>query len=208
VHALVEGILAGLGIAIPVGPIAVLLVDLSMRRGFAHAVPAALGTASADLVYATVAAVLGAAAADALEPFAEPLRILSVVVLLAIAALRTWRLLRPASSEPVDPAAERRAARGGARTYVAFLGLTLMNPATVAYFVALILGLRVDLLAGAAARTLFVVGAFAASASWQLALVAGGGLAHRRLPANATLVTGLLGNAVIVLLAIRLAIAG
>jgi arginine exporter protein ArgO len=204
VRALLEGILAGYGIAIPVGPIAVLLVDLSMRRGFVQSVPAALGTASADLVYATVAAVLGAAAAKALEPFQEPLRIASVVVLLAIAGIRTRQLLRSCGEGAIQPKAERRFERGGAPTYLAFLALTLLNPATVAYFVALIVGLQADSLTGPDAKVLFVVGAFASSASWQLALVGAGGFLHHRLPPKASLVTGLVGNAVIVLLAVRL----
>jgi arginine exporter protein ArgO len=203
VRALVEGGLAGFGIAIPVGPIAVLLVDLSMRQGFVHAVPAALGTASADLVYATVAAALGTAAAHALRPLETPLHAVSVVVLFAIAGVRTWQLLRSgrgASSQP------DRAGRGGAPTYLAFLGLTLLNPITVAYFAALILGLQAASLGGSGAKVLFVAGAFTASAAWQLTLVAFGGSLHHRLPPNATLVTGLVGNAVIVLLAVRLAV--
>jgi arginine exporter protein ArgO len=206
-RALVEGILAGLGIAVPVGPIAVLLVDLSMRRGFVHAMPAALGAASADLAYATVAAVLGSAVSEALEPLEEPLRLVSVAVLLAIAAVRTWQLLgvRP---QGVRAPRERRSDRGGAPTYLAFLGLTLLNPVTVAYFAALIIGLQAETLAGPSAKSLFVIGAFVASASWQLTLVGAGGLLHQRLPPNATLVTGLVGNAVIVLLAVRLAISG
>lgn len=206
-RALVEGILAGLGIAVPVGPIAVLLVDLSMRRGFVHAMPAALGAASADLAYATVAAVLGSAVSEALEPLEEPLRLVSVAVLLAIAAVRTWQLLG-VRSQGVRAPRERRSDRGGAPTYLAFLGLTLLNPVTVAYFAALIIGLQAEALAGPNAKSLFVIGAFAASASWQLTLVGAGGLLHQRLPPNATLVTGLVGNAVIVLLAVRLAISG
>jgi arginine exporter protein ArgO len=204
VRALLEGILAGFGIAVPVGPIAVLLVDLSMRRGFVHAVPAALGAASADLAYATAAAVLGSAASETLEPLEEPLRVVSVVTLLAIAAVRTWQLLGGRRRGERAPR-ERRSGRGGAPTYFAFLGLTLLNPVTVAYFAALILGLEADALEGPSAKALFVIGAFAASASWQLTLVGAGGLLHRRLPPNARLVTGLVGNAVIVLLAIRLA---
>jgi arginine exporter protein ArgO len=206
-RALVEGILAGLGIALPVGPIAVLLVDLSMRRGFVHAMPAALGAASADLAYATVAAVLGSAVSEALEPLEEPLRLVSVAVLLAIAAVRTWQLLG-VQPQGVRAPRERRSDRGGAPTYLAFLGLTLLNPVTVAYFAALIIGLQADALAGPSAKSLFVIGAFVASASWQLTLVGAGGLLHQRLPPNATLVTGLVGNAVIVLLAVRLAISG
>jgi arginine exporter protein ArgO len=206
VRALLEGILAGLGIAVPVGPIAVLLVDLSMRRGFVHAVPAALGVASADLAYATMAAVLGSAASEALEPFEDPLRAVSVLVLLAIAGVRTWQLLTGRQRDAQAPP-ERRSERGGAPTYFAFLGLTLLNPVTLAYFAALIIGLQADALTGPSAKALFVIGAFAASASWQLTLVGAGSLLHHRLPPNAALVTGLVGNAVIVLLAVRLAFA-
>jgi arginine exporter protein ArgO len=151
--------------------------------------------------------VLGSAVSEALEPLEEPLRLVSVAVLLAIAAVRTWQLLgvRP---QGVRAPRERRSDRGGAPTYLAFLGLTLLNPVTVAYFAALIIGLQADALAGPSAKSLFVIGAFVASASWQLTLVGAGGLLHQRLPPNATLVTGLVGNAVIVLLAVRLAISG
>jgi arginine exporter protein ArgO len=203
---LLEGIAAGLGIAVPVGPIAVVLVDLSMRRGFAHAVPAAIGTASADLVYASVAAVLGSAARGALRPYEGPLRAVSVVVLLAIAGSRVWRLFRDRRAGPVQPKAERRIEGGGVPTYLAFLGLTLLNPATIAYFAALIVGLQADALLGGGAKALFVTGAFGASAAWQLTLVAAGGVLHHRLPRNASLVTGVIGSVVIVALAVRLAV--
>jgi threonine/homoserine/homoserine lactone efflux protein len=205
VRALFEGILAGLGIAVPVGPIAVLLVDLSTRRGFAHALPAAIGAASADLTYAAVAAVVGLAVADTVGSFAGPLRAISVVALLAIVVIRTRELLRDrgrdagTSVERVDPSA--------IRTYGAFLGLTLLNPVTITYFAALILGLQDDALAGAGAKALFVAGAFAASASWQVLLIAAGAVLHHRLPERAQLVTGAIGNLVILGFAVRLAVA-
>ena len=204
-RALFEGILAGLGIAVPVGPIAVLLVDLSTRRGFTHALPAAIGTASADLTYAAVAAAVGLAVADTVGSFAGPLRAISVVALLAIVVIRTRELLRDrrrdagTSVERVDPSP--------VRTYGAFLGLTLLNPVTITYFAALILGLQDDALAGAGAKALFVAGAFAASASWQVLLIAAGAVLHRRLPERAQLVTGAIGNLVILGFAVRLAVA-
>jgi arginine exporter protein ArgO len=206
VGAFLEGVVAGLGIAVPVGPIAVLLVDLSMRRGFSHALPAAVGVASADLTYATVAAALGSAAASALRPFERPLHIVGAAVVAAIAAGRIWRLWRSKrSSAPArDAAAGGRERAHGAATYLAFLGLTLLNPATVVYFAALILGLQADALGGAAGKGLFVAGACAASASWQVALVTAGGVLHRRLPSGAGIVTGLAGSAVLLALAVRL----
>jgi arginine exporter protein ArgO len=203
VRALVEGILAGLGIAVPVGPIAVLLIDLGIRRGFGAALPAGLGAASADLTYATVAAVLGAAAADALEPVVDLLRIASVLVLVAIAAIRIRELLRAQHGEP----ARATTPRTGLRLYLAYLGLTLLNPVTVAYFGALILGLQATTLLGPTEKILFVTGAVAASAAWQTVLVGMGSVLHHRLPERARLLTGLVGAVVILGLAVRLAVA-
>jgi threonine/homoserine/homoserine lactone efflux protein len=203
VRALSEGILAGLGIAIPVGPIAVLMVDLSTRHGFAHALPAAIGAASADLLYATVAAVVGLAVADTVESFAGPLRTISVVALLAIVVTRTRDLVRsrggPTETSPdaIDPSP--------GRTYATFLGLTLLNPITITYFAALILGLQDGALAGAGAKALFVAGAFAASAAWQVLLIAAGAVLHHRLPEQARVLTGAIGNLVILAFAVRLA---
>lgn len=204
-RALFEGILAGLGIAVPVGPIAVLLVDLSTSRGFAHAVPAAIGTASADLVYATVAAVVGLAVADTVRSIAEPLRAVSVIALLAIVVIRSRELLR-GRARPAGTSVERVGATP-LRTYATFLGLTLLNPITITYFAALILGLQEDALAGAGAKALFVIGAFTASASWQVFLVAAGAVLHHRLPERARIVTGAIGIVVILAFAVRLALA-
>ena len=53
------GAAAGYGIAIPVGPIAVLIVRTGLRRGFRVAAAAGAGTATVDLVYATIALVVG-----------------------------------------------------------------------------------------------------------------------------------------------------
>ena len=65
-----EGLIAGYGIAIPVGAIAVLIVDLALRRGFRLGFAAGAGAASADLLYAGAAVIAGAAFASALRPFA------------------------------------------------------------------------------------------------------------------------------------------
>jgi len=103
-------------------------------------------------------------------------------------------LSQPAPSAPTQ--------RRCAPTASGSLGLTLLSPATVGYFVALILGLQADALSGASTKAMFVLGAFAASASWQLTLVAAGGLLS-----CTSLITGLVGNAVIVFLALRLLLA-
>lgn len=197
-RALGEGILAGYGIAIPVGPIAVLLLDTGIGRGFRIASAAAVGVASADLVFASIAALAGLAVADRLEPWADTVRIASAGVLLAIAAYRSYALTRPARTRSSRPE------RSVGAIYATFLGLTLLNPATVAYFAALILGFRPGVVSSTADKLVFVAGAFVASASWQLLLAGMGAGLHKRLSQRGRLVTALLGNAVIVALALRL----
>ena len=53
-----EGALAGYGIAIPVGAIAVLIIEISLRQGFRSGFMAGAGAATADLIYAAVAMIV------------------------------------------------------------------------------------------------------------------------------------------------------
>jgi threonine/homoserine/homoserine lactone efflux protein len=198
-RAFVAGLAAGYGIAIPVGPITLLIFDTALRRGFVAALPAAAGAATADFLYASAAAIAGVALSGWLAPYARPLQLIGAVVLLAIAAYRMWQLVRPPAASPGD------VPRSAVRTYAEFLGLTLTNPLTVTYFAALILALQGDTLAGTGGKAAFVVGAFAASFSWQALLAGAGALLHHRLTERARLATGIAGNVLIVLLAIRLA---
>jgi len=87
------------------------------------------------------------------------------------------------------------------------LGLTILNPATIVYFGALVLGQRADDGVGAWGQVLFVVGAFVASASWQLLLAGGGSLVGRLLTGpRGRLITALASSAVIAILAVGLLI--
>jgi len=74
----VQGLLAGYGIAIPVGAIAILIVDAAIRRGFRAGFAAGAGAATADIVYASLAAVAGQALAALLAPLAAQIRVVSV----------------------------------------------------------------------------------------------------------------------------------
>ncbi|HSL97547.1 MAG TPA: LysE family transporter [Candidatus Deferrimicrobiaceae bacterium] len=196
---LLAGMAAGYAVAIPVGAIAVLIVETGLRDGFRQGAVAAAGAATADGLYATLAALGGAAVAGAVAPWVVPLRAAAVVVLLAIAA-RGFLAARASAA----PLAGERAAGGLRSTYLRLLGLTILNPMTVVYFAALVLALPV-LEGGPLARPTFAVAAFAASLSWQLLLAAGGAVAHRRLPARFRVWLSLVGNGVIVAFALLIA---
>jgi arginine exporter protein ArgO len=112
----------------------------------------------------------------------------------------------------VDPAhgAPHRApprAHATHRVYARFLALTSINPLTVAYFAALIAGLPAIASASAAAKAAFVLAAGAASLSWQLVLAGAGATLHHRLPPSARVYTALAGNAIVLALAARTALA-
>jgi len=211
---LVAGLLAGWGVAIPLGAIGVMIVDLGMRGGFRPAAAAAAGVATADLLYALVAAAAGAAVAGALAPHEHQLRLVAaaVLALVALLGLRTAiAARRPAAGAETPPAARPAAARPrrpvGRAVFARFLALTSINPLTVAYFAALIAGLPAVASSSAAEKAVFVLAAGAASLSWQLVLAGSGAALHHRLPPSARLYTALAGNAIVLALAVRMAAA-
>lgn len=210
IAALVAGLAAGYGIAIPVGAVSVLIVEAGIRSGFRVAAAAGAGAASVDGIYAAVAAIFGAALAGVLAPWQRPLRAAAVLVLVAL-ALRGFRsTARDGARAPErEPGAARApgatpagtgpvagAGRSLRRTYAAFLGITLLNPMTVTYFAALILGLGGTGTAPAE-KVAFVAGAFLASISWQTLIAAGGAALHRRLTRGLRLTVGVAGNLIV-----------
>jgi arginine exporter protein ArgO len=165
-NALAAGILAGLAVAVPLGAIGVLIVDLGVRGGFAPRSwpgsaprwptastppwprspvwPSAPGSRPAEHAIA-----LAAAAA------------LAAVGLYGLIALR-----RAPADRALPPADHRLVAR--------FLALTAVNPATAATFAGLIVGLPAVAHASAPGKAAFVVGAFGASLAWQSTLAGRG----------------------------------
>ena len=89
----IAGAIAGYGIAIPVGPVAVLIIELGVRRGLRTAAAAGLGAATADAAYALLAVLAGAAIATLLDPVTPALKVVAVVVLVGIAVRGVWLAL-------------------------------------------------------------------------------------------------------------------
>ncbi|HET7678290.1 MAG TPA: LysE family transporter [Candidatus Limnocylindrales bacterium] len=200
IEILLLGVLAGLGVAIPFGAISVLIVETGVQRGFGAAWAAGAGAASADGLFALAAAIFGVAAAVSLAPLALPLRLLAAG-LLAVLGLRGLWLARRRIRR-LDPDECCPPSRLG--TYLRLLGLTVINPLTVGYFAALVVGLP-DL-GDAASRLVFVAGAFGASLAWQSLLAAAGGLLHGRASERVRIATSVGGNLIVLALAARIAL--
>lgn len=199
---LIHGALAGYAIAIPVGAIAVLILETGLRRGFWHAFAAGSGTATADLFYAALAATVGAFVATWLAPIAIWLKIVSAAFLIGLGGIGLYKAwgARRAKSEMEGESVNANVFK----TYVTLLGLTILNPATIAYFAALILGGSLGTSPSLTDKIEFVVGAFLASWSWQSLLAVVSALAHRHLPASFRVWTSLVGNVIIVGLGIKI----
>lgn len=193
--ALLAGMVAGYAIAVPVGVIAVLIIETGMIGGLRRGFAAGAGAATVDLLFCSLALALGGLLNQILAVALHPLQLLSGAILISIGVrgLFDLRASRVASRETADPRV-----RGGARQlYLRFIALTAMNPATILYFVALAIGLP-----GLGSEPLnavaFTVGAAGASLSWQLLLGAIGAAAGRLLPERAITATRLIGQMLII----------
>jgi arginine exporter protein ArgO len=200
--ALVSGLFAGWGVAIPVGAIGVLIISLSARTSLRVGAGAALGVAAADGLYAAVAVIGGAAIATVVRPIATPLRIVAALVLIGMAVKIGWTAWRH-HHDPTRPV-KAPAVTTAPRAFAALLALTALNPATVIYFAALVLGMKSGAGHGVARSVTWVVAVLVASASWQLLLAVGGSALGRALSSErGRLVTAVVSAVLILGLAIR-----
>jgi arginine exporter protein ArgO len=176
--ALLAGLLAGYGVAVPVGAVGAYLVTLTARTTPRTGACGALGVATADGLYALLAVLGGSALAAGIRPYAVPLRWASALVLIApaaagaVTAVRGYRVRGTTARTGESPT-------GPGRAYVTLLGITLLNPMTVVYFTALVLGGRATVDPAPADQAVFVPAVLAASASRQLLLAGGGALLGR-----------------------------
>src|SRR5689334_428023 len=91
IEAFVRGVVVGLAIAAPVGPIGVLVIRRSLRDGRVLGLATGLGAAAADGVFALIGALGVGALAPISDAIAWPLRLAGVAILVVLAL----RMLRP-----------------------------------------------------------------------------------------------------------------
>lgn len=198
--AFIEGVLAGYGIAIPIGAIAVLILDVSLKRGFRIGFKAGAGAACADFLYAALAALAGGVLVQIIAPHALQVKIISGVVLIAVGLYGLLLSSRPSDSpETGGPGSD-----GSSRIFAQFLGLTIINPLTIVYFSALILGGGAKNLESFLEHAAFVIGAGLASLSWQTLLARLGSLGYRRLSPRFQIATSSLGFLVVIGFGLRI----
>jgi len=190
--ALAAGLLAGWGIAVPLGAIAVLLLREGVNRGFRRGAPGAIAVGVVDTLYCTAAVTVGALAAPVVSSWGRWPALAGGCALLLLAVMGVRRSL----SRPQAPDTAEAPAGTGWHRFALFLGLTAINPATLIYFGAITVGMA-DLLRSPLAAGLFVAGVGTASITWQLLVVAAGALLRGRLTPRARRITALFGSLIV-----------
>lgn len=168
----VAGLAAGLGVAMPLGAVAALLIREGMVGGLRIGAAGAAGVASVDVLYCSAALTAGGVAAPLVEAHRSWLWVISGVVLVAIGLVQ----LRNALTAEPEPDTEPGPRTSPARCYLRFVGVTLLNPMTLVYFTALagiagIAGIPGPTGSGPTAPIVFTVAVALASLGWQLLLV-------------------------------------
>ncbi|MER5570424.1 hypothetical protein ABT083_30175 [Streptomyces goshikiensis] len=198
-----SGAVAGLGVAMPMGAMSVLLLQEAIRERRA-AVAAAAGVAAVDLGYAALATALGPWVAAHVTPAEAWIRLAASAILLTIAT-RGLLPTRPAPPPtPANAGPDAGAGAGAGRVFVRYVGLTAVNPTTALYFAALTTAQGAALRAGAAGAA-FVTGVALASLLWQQALVVLGALAGSRISPAARAWTFRLGYGLVAAYALKIA---
>lgn len=156
---LFRGVAIGLAIAAPVGPIGLLCISRTLHRGCSAGLATGLGAATADGLYAAVAALGLTALSGPLVAWAAPVRLVG-------GALLVYLGLRTALCRPTGPAPAADLKSLGA-DYASALGLTLANPLTVLSFGAVFANLGAFGGDAAPGGNLWLVaGVFLGSAVW------------------------------------------
>lgn len=159
-----RGLVLGVAIAAPVGPIGLLCIRRSLSYGSMAGLLSGLGAATADGVYGAIAAFGLAVVSNFLTEQAQWLGIIGGIFLCYL-GITTFL------SKPAEKAAEINKT-GLVEAYLSTLGLTLTNPATILSFVLLFAGFAPpDLAYGQA--VVMVAGVFLGSALWWLMLSSG-----------------------------------
>jgi len=168
-----KGLVIGISIAAPVGPIGVLCIRRSLADGPKIGFVTGLGAATADAAYGAVAGF----GLTAISGFLMNQRFwLGFIggVFLCYLGVRTF------ISRPAESAAKAR--EGGLwSAYSSTLVLTLTNPMTILSFVAVFAGFGLGGSPDYTAATVLVLGVFLGSALWWLLLSSGAGLFRSRL---------------------------
>jgi threonine/homoserine/homoserine lactone efflux protein len=167
---LLKGMLVGLIIAVPAGPVGVLCIRRTIFHGRLAGFMSGLGAASADAVFGIIAGFGLTVVSDWLLDYENVLRLVGAVFLLFIG-------LSAFNADPLAGTETQRDPEGLLADFASTFALTITNPITILAFLAIFAGIGftgAEATLGRAA--ILVLGVWLGSLLWWAALAGGAGL--------------------------------
>ena len=165
-YILIEGILIGFMVAVPVGPLGLLCINRAFLLGPLTGLVSGLGVATADALAAGIAALGVSFVAEFLNDHQIILRLLggAFLVYLGLSIYQTKPRQQPPPSR----------VNGLVSAYATTLFLTFSNPVTILSFIAIYAGWHVESMSGRyVSAAILTSGVFIGSALWWVALFVG-----------------------------------
>lgn len=173
---LVRGIILGLAIAAPVGPIGLLCIRRTLEQGPVVGFATGLGAAVADTIFGAIAAFGVQVAINLLIGHQAAFRLIGGGFMLYV-ALRGF-VARPSEAARAPAGAKANGLLGG---FLTGLGMTITNPLTIFAFLAIFAGFGLSGDLGRIDAVTLVAGVFVGSALWWLILNSGVAAIRHRL---------------------------
>jgi len=166
----------GIAVAAPVGAMGVLCMQRTLAGGWRFGMTTGLGIATADGIYAAVAAFGMSALSGYLVMLQTPLRLVGGVALVVL-GLRAL-MAPPKACEPDARGSQEPGPGAAGRVYLGAVGLTLTNPMTVMAFGAIFASAGLSAQPGPVTASIATIGVASGSLAWWTVLVTGVALAR------------------------------
>jgi threonine/homoserine/homoserine lactone efflux protein len=170
----IQGMIVGLTLAVPVGPISLVCIHRTVANGRLHGIFSGLGVATSDSFYAAVA-FLGLTAVSGLIIGNQTAFRLVAGIALVLVGIQVFRSVPATVGDGADP-------ESYLKDYLSLLAIAAANPLTIIFFITILPGFGVV----AHGTTLiaavpFVAGVFLGSVVWWIILCGSLGSVRSRL---------------------------
>jgi threonine/homoserine/homoserine lactone efflux protein len=169
-----QGMIVGLTLAVPVGPISLVCIHRTVASGRLHGIFSGMGVATSDSFYAAVAFLGLTVVSGLIIDHQTAFRLVAGIALVLI-GIRVFRSIPAVVGDGADPDSYLR-------DYLSLLAIAAANPLTIIYFITILPGFGIV----AHGTTLvaavpFVGGVFLGSAVWWIILCGSLGSVRSRL---------------------------
>lgn len=157
---LYKGLILGFSVAAPVGPIGVLCINRTINKNYISGLVSGLGAATADLIYGLIAGLGLTIISNFLIEQKLWLQIIGLIFLIYLG-------IKTLIKKETDISFDKRQEKGLLKDYFTTFILTITNPVTILFFLAVFAGLGLsDSENGNLSTISLIIGVFIGSGIW------------------------------------------